>query len=50
MFSIINDLKQEDERVIANITLDCGFNSHSNLGKHFRRATGVSPKKYRQER
>ncbi|MGK7894756.1 MAG: helix-turn-helix domain-containing protein [Xenococcus sp. (in: cyanobacteria)] len=50
MFSIINDLKREDKRAIADITLDCGFNSHSHLGKHFRRTTGVSPKKYRQER
>ena len=35
-------------KAIADIALDCGFNSHSHLGKHFHKATGVSPKKYRQ--
>ncbi len=49
MFSIINDLKREDEPAIADIALDFGFNSHSHSGKHSRRATGVSLKKYRQE-
>lgn len=40
-------LKRED-RAITDIALDCGFNSHSHLGKHFRRATGITPRQYRQ--
>ena len=40
-------LKKED-RAIADIALDCGFNSQSHLGKHFRQLTGMTPKTYRQ--
>ena len=40
-------LKRED-RAITDIALDCGFNSQSHLGKHFRRATGITPRQYRQ--
>lgn len=40
-------LKKED-RVIADIALDCGFNSQSHLGKYFRQLTGITPKTYRQ--
>ena len=40
-------LKKED-RAIADIALDCGFNSQSHLGKQFRKATGITPKQYRQ--
>lgn len=39
-------LKQD--RAIADIALDCGFNSHSHLGKYFRTMTGMTPKAYRQ--
>jgi len=30
-----------------DIALQCGFSSHSHLGKWFRQQTGVTPKKYR---
>ena len=33
---------------IADIALECGFNSHSHLGKYFRAMTGMTPKTYRQ--
>jgi AraC family transcriptional regulator len=39
-------LKQSD-RLIAEIALDCGFNSHSHLSKQFRQLTGITPKAYR---
>ncbi len=32
---------------IADIALECGFNSHSHLGKYFRAITGMTPKAYR---
>ncbi|MEM1369462.1 MAG: AraC family transcriptional regulator, partial [Cyanobacteria bacterium P01_H01_bin.15] len=27
--------------------LECGFNSHSNLSKQFRKVVGITPKKFR---
>ena len=39
-------LKQTDH-FIADIALDCGFNSHSHLSKQFRQLTGMTPKAYR---
>jgi AraC family transcriptional regulator len=39
-------LKQSD-RSIIDISLDCGFNSHSHLSKTFRQFTGMTPKAYR---
>jgi AraC family transcriptional regulator len=39
-------LKQTD-RLIVDIALECGFNSHSHLSKQFRQLTGVTPKAYR---
>ena len=39
-------LKKEDIP-IADIALDCGFNSQSHLGKYFRAITGMTPKAYR---
>ncbi len=39
-------LKQTD-RLIVDIALDCGFNSHSHLSKKFRELTGMTPKAYR---
>jgi AraC family transcriptional regulator len=39
-------LKQTD-RLIVDIALDCGFNSHSHLSKQFRQLTGVTSKAYR---
>jgi AraC family transcriptional regulator len=34
---------------IAQIALQCGFNSQSHLGKAFREATGMTPSDYRQQ-
>ncbi|WP_235595989.1 helix-turn-helix domain-containing protein [Mastigocoleus testarum] len=39
-------LKQTD-RLIVDIALECGFNSHSHLSKKFRQFTGMTPKAYR---
>ena len=39
-------LKQTDQS-IADIALDCGFNSHSHLSGQFRRLTGMTPRAYR---
>ena len=39
-------LKQTD-RLIVDIALECGFNSHSHLSKQFRQFTGMTPKAYR---
>ena len=39
-------LKQKD-RLIVDIALECGFNSHSHLSKKFRQFTGMTPKEYR---
>jgi AraC family transcriptional regulator len=39
-------LKQTD-RLIADIALECGFNSHSHLSKQFRQFTGLTPKAFR---
>jgi AraC family transcriptional regulator len=33
---------------IAEIALQCGFNSQSHLSKHFREATGMTPSDYRK--
>jgi AraC family transcriptional regulator len=40
-------LKKEDKS-IADIALDCGFNSQSHLGTHFRSITGMTPREFRQ--
>ncbi|MBO9997760.1 MAG: helix-turn-helix domain-containing protein [Cyanobacteria bacterium SID2] len=39
-------LKQTD-RLIVDIALECGFNSHSHLSQQFRKLTGMTPKAYR---
>lgn len=39
-------LKQSDQSIVA-IALECGFNSHSHLGRKFRQLTGITPKAYR---
>lgn len=41
-------LLKKADRSIADIALDCGFNSQSHLGKYFRQVTGMTPKAYRQ--
>ncbi|NET35111.1 MAG: helix-turn-helix transcriptional regulator [Cyanothece sp. SIO1E1] len=35
---------------IADIALECGFTSQSQLNKHFRVLTGTTPKAYRKQR
>lgn len=41
-------LKQTD-RLILDIALECGFNSHSHLSQQFRQLTGMTPKTYRTQ-
>jgi len=41
-------LKQTDQPIAA-IALECGFNSHSHLGRKFRQLTGMTPKAYRAQ-
>ncbi|NET47897.1 MAG: helix-turn-helix domain-containing protein [Merismopedia sp. SIO2A8] len=40
-------LLKTSDRLIVDIALECGFNSHSHLSKQFRQLTGVTPKAYR---
>ena len=40
-------LLRQSDRPIADIALQCGFNSHSHLSKQFRQLTGTTPKAYR---
>ncbi|MEC4817448.1 MAG: AraC family transcriptional regulator [Scytonema sp. PMC 1069.18] len=40
-------LLKQTNRVIVDIALECGFNSHSHLSKQFRQFTGMTPKAYR---
>ena len=37
------------DRLIADIALDCGFNSHSHLSKQFRQMTGFTPNAFRNQ-
>ena len=41
-------LLKKTDHLIADIALDCGFNSHSHLGKVFRQVTGMTPRAYRK--
>lgn len=41
-------LKQTD-KLILDIALECGFNSHSHLSQQFRQLTGMTPKAYRRK-
>jgi AraC family transcriptional regulator len=41
-------LKHTDKPIVA-IALECGFNSHSHLGRKFRQLTGMTPKTYRTQ-
>ena len=41
-------LLKTSQLAIAEIALQCGFNSQSHLGKVFRETTGMTPKEYRQ--
>ncbi|KAM3099684.1 AraC family transcriptional regulator [Phormidesmis sp. 146-35] len=40
-------LKQQD-KPIAQIALECGFTSQSQMTQHFRKLTGTTPKAYRK--
>lgn len=41
-------LLKKSDRSIVDISLECGFSSHSHLSKQFRQFTGITPKNYRQ--
>jgi YesN/AraC family two-component response regulator len=41
------DLLQQRNVLINDIALQCGFSSHSQLNRHFRRLVGSTPKEYR---
>ena len=41
-------LLKSSDLAIADIALQCGFNSQSHLGKSFRELTGVTPSRYRK--
>ena len=40
-------LLKHSDRAIIDIALECGFNSHSNLSKQFRKVMGMTPKTFR---
>lgn len=42
-------LLKTSQLAIAEVALQCGFNSQSHLGKAFREATGMTPKAYRHQ-
>lgn len=42
------ELLKGSKLTIADIALQCGFNSQSHLGKYFREFTGVTPSRYRK--
>jgi AraC family transcriptional regulator len=42
-------LLRQSKLAIAEIALQCGFNSQSHLSKHFREATGMTPSDYRKD-
>ncbi|NJL20748.1 MAG: helix-turn-helix transcriptional regulator [Leptolyngbyaceae cyanobacterium SM1_3_5] len=43
------DLLKNSDLAIAQVALQCGFNSQSHLGKAFRDATGMTPSGYRKQ-
>ena len=45
---LAKQLLTKADRSIADVALDCGFNSHAHLSKYFRYYVGMSPKAYRQ--
>ena len=45
---LAKQLLKKADMSIADVALDCGFNSHSHLGRYFRAMTGMTPKAYRQ--
>jgi AraC family transcriptional regulator len=40
-------LLSNSQRSLSDIALDCGFANQSHLNRHFTKAAGISPKKYR---
>ncbi|MEM1255012.1 MAG: AraC family transcriptional regulator [Cyanobacteria bacterium P01_H01_bin.21] len=42
-------LLKQSNMSITNIALECGFNTSSQLSRHFRKIVGMSPQKYRQK-
>jgi AraC family transcriptional regulator len=42
-------LLNNSQRSLSDIALDCGFANQSHLNRHFTKATGISPKKYRNQ-
>ncbi|VEP11397.1 AraC family transcriptional regulator [Hyella patelloides LEGE 07179] len=40
-------LLKKADKSLADVALDCGFNSQSHLGKYFRQMTGMTPRFYR---
>ena len=43
------ELLKNTQKPISEIASECGFSSHTNLNKHFRKFTGTTPKQYRQQ-
>ncbi|MEQ8156510.1 MAG: AraC family transcriptional regulator [Clostridiaceae bacterium] len=43
------ELLKDTDRTVMDISLECGFNNMGNFIKVFKKHTGMSPKKYRQE-
>jgi AraC family transcriptional regulator len=43
------ELLKNSQLAIADIALQCGFNSQSHLGKSFRTLTGITPNEYRKQ-
>ena len=42
-------LLKQNKISIADVALDCGFSNQSHLGRVFKRYTGATPKRYRQQ-
>jgi AraC family transcriptional regulator len=47
MFTRVVFKLKNSNRAIVEIAFECGFNSQSHLGKHFREITGMTPSNYR---
>ena len=45
----VKHLLKPRKKAIADITLECGFSSQSQLTQHFRKLTGYTPKAYRNQ-
>ncbi|MEO1005757.1 MAG: AraC family transcriptional regulator [Cyanobacteria bacterium J06638_38] len=47
---LAKQLLEKSDIPIADIALNCGFNSQSHLGRYFRAITGMTPRAYRQDK